>query len=86
MKRTSFVFLLILISIVSYSKPKPILKAIAKKLNSFQTYQSDINFTSYVSYGGFGTHTMEAMIVTQKVPADSLCGFYYNFETAQNFR
>jgi len=82
MKRTSIVFLLILVSIVSYSKPKNVLKAIAKKLNSFQTYQTTCERTFSFPYGG--TMTFEANVITQKVPSDTLCGFYYNFEIAKN--
>jgi len=84
MKITSIFFLLIVISIVSYSKPKPILKRIVKELNSYQTYQSHCERTFSFPFGG--TMTFEANVVTQKVPSDTLCGFYYNIEIDKDFK
>lgn len=82
MKKTIFTFLLVITSVVLYSKTIPTLKKIVKELNSYQTYQSNCERTFSFPYGG--TMTFESNVITQKVPSDTLCGFYYNFEIAKN--
>jgi len=82
MKKAIISFLLVITSIVLYSKTIPTLKKIVKELNSYQTYQSNCERTFSFPYGG--TMTFEANVVTQKVPSDTLCGFYYNFEITKN--
>ncbi len=82
MKKTIFTIYLIITSIVLYSRTNPTLKKIVKELNSYQTYQTYCESTFSFPYGG--TMTFEANMVTQKVPSDTLCGFYYNFEIAKN--
>jgi len=66
------------------AQPNEILKEIAEELSSYTTYQTDCNYTFSMPYGA--PMNFEALMITQKVEGDSLCGFYYNFNTKESFR
>jgi thiol-disulfide isomerase/thioredoxin len=84
MRKFIVVILFSCICFNSFTQPKHNLKAIVKELSSYQNYQSTCDYTFSMPFGG--PMRFVASIVTQKVPADTLCGFYYNFENNKNFR
>lgn len=84
MKKFIIVILFICMSFNSFTQPKVKLKAIVKELRSFKTYQTNCNYTFSLPFGD--AMTFESSIVIQQIPTDTLCGFYYNFETNENFR
>ena len=72
------------ISFNSYTQTKINLKTITEELSSYTTYQSNCNYTFSMPFGD--ALNFETSIVTQQIPTDTLCGFYYSFETNENFR
>jgi len=61
-----------------------LLKTIAGQLNTFRVYQSDCDLTVSLPYGR--SLQSVATITTKKVEGDTLCGFYYHFNTHEGFR
>ena len=84
MRKFIIAILFICISFDSFTQPKDNLKAIVKELSGYQNYQSTCDYTFSMPFGD--PMRFEASIVTQKVPSDTLCGFYYDFETNENYR
>ena len=84
MKKHIITLLLIIYYLTSYAQPAQKLKTIANALKEFQTYQTDCKYTFSIPYGD--TLTFEMRMVTKKVPANWLCDFYYDFETAEKYR
>ncbi len=84
MRKIIFTISFISLSVVSFTQPKAILKTIAEELNNYQDYKSYCYYTFSFPYGD--PMSIESTIVTQKVPVDTLNGFYYHFETNENFR
>lgn len=84
MKTSIIAILFICICFNSFTQTKDKLKVIAEELSSYSTYQTNCNYTFSMPFGD--ALNFESSIVTQQVPADTLCGFYYAFETNENFR
>ena len=84
MRRSIIVILFICVGFDSFTQPKNNLKAIAKELGSYQNYQSTCDYTFSMPFGD--PMHLVTTIVTQKVPSDTLCGFYYDFEINENER
>jgi thiol-disulfide isomerase/thioredoxin len=82
MRKIIIIILFIFTSFNSFAKPKDNLKAIAKELSNYQNYQSTCDYTFSMPFGD-PMHFVTS-IVTQKVPSDTLCGFYYDFEINEN--
>jgi peroxiredoxin len=62
----------------------PQLKIIADKLNSITNYQSHCDLVQTSSEQG--TMHSAATLFIQKVPTDTLCGFYYYFKTDEKYK
>lgn len=71
------------ISFISYSQPKTLLRSIADKLDSYQDYQSYCYYTFSFPFGD--PMSIESDIILQKVPNDTLLGYYYHYKTNENF-
>ena len=84
MKKSIIAILFICISFNSFTQTNDKLIKIAKGLRSNNTYQTNCNYTFSMPFGD--ALNFECLIVTQQIPNDTLCGFYYNFETNENFR
>lgn len=84
MRKSIIVILFICLSFDSFTQPKDNLRAIAKELSSYQNYQSTGDYTLSMPFGD-PVHYVAA-VALQKVPSDTLCGFYYNFEINENER
>jgi Peroxiredoxin len=72
-------------SLTTNAQKYPQLKMIADKLNSITTYQAhcDLDMTNSAYQG---TMHSAATLFIQKVPTDTLCGFYYYFKTDEQFK
>jgi len=84
MKKSIISILFICLTFNSFTQTKDKLEAIAKELKSYKTYQTNCNYTFSMPFGD--ALNFESSVVTQQIPTDTLCGFYYNFETNENFR
>lgn len=84
MKKSIIATLFICICFNSFTQTNDKLKEITKGLRSYNTYQTNCNYTFSMPFGD--ALNFECLIVTQQIPNDTLCGFYYNFETNENFR
>jgi thiol-disulfide isomerase/thioredoxin len=84
MKKSINAILFICISFNSFTQTNNKLKEIVKELSSYKTYQTNCNYTFSMPFGD--ALNFETSIVTQQTPTDTLCGFYYAFETNENFR
>jgi hypothetical protein len=84
MKKSIIAILFICISFNSFAQTNDKLIEIAKGLRSYNTYQTNCNYTFSMPFGD--ALNFECLIVTQQIPNDTLCGFYYNFETIENYR
>jgi len=84
MRKIIIVILFICISFDSFTRPKDNLRAIAKELSSYQSYQSTGDYTLSMPFGD-PMHYVAA-VTLQKVPSDTLCGFHYDFEINENER
>ncbi len=62
----------------------PQLKIIADKLNSITNYQSDCDLV--ITSSAQGTMHSASTLIFQKVPTDTLCGFYYYFKTDEQYK
>jgi thiol-disulfide isomerase/thioredoxin len=62
----------------------PQLKFIADKLNSITNYQADCDLV--ITSSTQGTLHSASTIIIQKVPTDTLCGFYYYFKTDEKYK
>lgn len=62
----------------------PQLKLIAGKLNSITNFQADCDLVLTSSFQS-AMHS-ESTLTIQKVPRDTLCGFYYFFKTKEQYR
>jgi len=84
MKKTILTIVIIYTGLYCYSQTKDKLKSIAYELNNYETYQAACEYTFSIPYGD--TIAWETIITTKKVPSDNLCGFYYNFQTAESYK
>jgi thiol-disulfide isomerase/thioredoxin len=84
MKKFIVVILFICIGFDSFTQPKDNINAIARELSSYQSYLTTGDYTFSMSFGE-PVHYVAA-VVLQKVPSDTLCGFYYDFEINENER
>ena len=84
MRKSIIAILFICLSFDSYTQPKDNLRAIAKELINYQSYQSKGDYTLSMPFGD-PVHYVAAGTL-QKVPSDTLCGFYYDFEINENER
>lgn len=62
----------------------PQLKSIGDKLNSITNYQADCDLV--ITSSAQGTMHSASTLIIQKVPADTLCGFYYYFKTDEQYK
>ncbi|BBE17582.1 thiol:disulfide interchange protein [Aquipluma nitroreducens] len=60
------------------------LKIIADKLNTITSYQSDCDLV--ITSSEQGTLHSASTLIVQKVPTDTLCGFYYYFKTDEQYK
>lgn len=84
MKKKLIILILSFTGFISYSQPIETLKSIANTLINNETYQAACEYTFSVPFGD--TLTCEVFCNTLKVPSDKFCGFYYNFQTDENYR
>ncbi len=71
-------------SLPTNTQKYPQLKMIADKLNSITTYQAHCDLFTTDSEQGPGHYA--ATLFIQKVPTDTLCGFYYYFKTDEKYK
>lgn len=62
----------------------PQLKIIADKLNSITDYETECDLVKTIS--GQGTMHSASTLIIQKVPTDTICGFYYYFKTDEQYK
>ena len=83
MKTLTIVIIMLLLQsycIPAFPQAESILKEIANELSSYQTYESKCSYTFSFPYGD--PMTIESTIITKKEPQDTLCGFYYFFNSS----
>ena len=62
----------------------PILKSIANTMINYHDYQADCDLTFSMAHE---RHIrVVSTIIAKQVPGDTLCGFYYHFQTHKDFR
>jgi len=84
MMKLIIAFFIICTSLNSNAQSKKKLETIANKLSSFQNYQTICEFSFSLPFGD--TLTFESLVVLQKVPANNICGFNYNFNVLEKYR
>lgn len=91
MKKTILILLLTAICgltngqlLIRNANKHPQLKLIADKLNSYNNYQADCDLV--IKSSSQGTMHSASTLMIQKVPTDTLCGFYYYFKTHEEFK
>ena len=91
MKNTFLLILLTAICGISYGQllfqnanQFPQLKLISDRLNSITNYEADCDLV--ITSSAQGTMHSASKLITKKIPADTLCGFYYYFKTHEEFK